>query len=109
LRSPGDERSAPGTHRAPFRGAGGSRVGDSRRGGDMATMSSAVARAFPLRPAGERTIELRALDDSTVVASFLAGEARAFDELMRRYQDRLTNFVFRMIGDRGRSEDLVQE
>jgi RNA polymerase sigma-70 factor, ECF subfamily len=75
----------------------------------MATMGSAVARAYPLRPAGERTIELRTLDDSSVVAAFLAGEARCFDELMRRYQDRLTNFVFRMIGDRGRSEDLVQE
>ena len=75
----------------------------------MATMSSAVARAYPLRPAGERTIELKALDDSSVVAAFLAGEARCFDEMMRRYQDRLTNFVFRMIGDRGRSEDLVQE
>ncbi|HUF11854.1 MAG TPA: sigma-70 family RNA polymerase sigma factor [Longimicrobiales bacterium] len=75
----------------------------------MATMGSAVARALPLRPASERTTELRTLDDSSVVATFLAGEARAFDELMRRYQDRLTNFVFRMIGDRGRSEDLVQE
>jgi RNA polymerase sigma-70 factor (ECF subfamily) len=72
-------------------------------------MGSAVARAYPGRPAGERTAELRVLDDSTVVASFLTGETRAFDELMRRYQDRLTNFVFRMIGDRGRSEDLVQE
>ncbi|HEX6589735.1 MAG TPA: sigma-70 family RNA polymerase sigma factor [Longimicrobiales bacterium] len=75
----------------------------------MATLGSAVAQAYPFRPAGERTVELRTLDDSAVVASFLAGEARCFDELMRRYQDRLTNFVFRMIGDRGRSEDLVQE
>ena len=72
----------------------------------MAAMSSAVARAYPARPAGERTAELRAQDDSTVVASFLTGEARAFDELMRRYQDRLTNFVFRMIGDRGRRYDF---
>ena len=75
----------------------------------MATMGSAAARAYPLRPASERTTELRTLDDSSVVAAFLDGETRAFDELMRRYQDRLTNFVFRMIGDRGRSEDLVQE
>lgn len=75
----------------------------------MATLGTAVARSYVLRPAGERTLELRALDDSAVVAAFLSGEARCFDELMRRYQDRLTNFVFRMIGDRGRSEDLVQE
>ena len=75
----------------------------------MAALGSAVARSYQLRPAGERTLELRAADDSAVVAAFLSGEARCFDELMRRYQDRLTNFVFRMIGDRGRSEDLVQE
>ena len=66
------------------------------------------------RPAGrpsaaERTVELRSLGDSPVVAAFLDGEARAFDELVRRYQDRLVNFVVRMIGDRGRAEDLVQE
>lgn len=53
--------------------------------------------------------ELRALDDSGVVAAFLGGEERAFQELVERYQVRLLNFVYRTIGDRERSEDLVQE
>ena len=53
--------------------------------------------------------QLRTLDDSAVVAAFLCGEDRAFQELVERYQTRLLNFVFRTIGDRERAEDLVQE
>jgi RNA polymerase sigma-70 factor (ECF subfamily) len=53
--------------------------------------------------------QLRAQDDTDVVSAFLAGEERAFEELVDRYQGRLLNFVFRTIGDRDRAEDLVQE
>jgi len=53
--------------------------------------------------------ELKALDDGAVVAAFLAGEKRAFNELVERYQTRLLNFVYRTTGDRERAEDLVQE
>jgi RNA polymerase sigma-70 factor, ECF subfamily len=53
--------------------------------------------------------QLRAADDSAVVTSFLAGEERAFSELVDRYQTRLLNFIYRTIGDRDRAEDLVQE
>jgi RNA polymerase sigma-70 factor (ECF subfamily) len=48
-------------------------------------------------------------DDSRVVAAYLAGSMRAFDELVARYQKRLLNFIYRTIGDRERAEDLVQE
>jgi RNA polymerase sigma-70 factor (ECF subfamily) len=48
-------------------------------------------------------------DDSRVVAEYLAGSMRAFDELVARYQKRLLNFICRTIGDRERAEDLVQE
>ncbi len=54
-------------------------------------------------------LELRQLGDSDVVAAYLAGGERAFDELVERYQKRLLNFVYRTIGDRERAEDLVQE
>jgi RNA polymerase sigma-70 factor (ECF subfamily) len=49
------------------------------------------------------------MDDSALAAAFLAGERRAFDELVERYQTRLLNFVYRTTGDRERAEDLVQE
>jgi len=52
---------------------------------------------------------LKELDDSSLVAQFLAGEKRAFGELVGRYQVRLLNFIYRTIGDRDRAEDLVQE
>ncbi|HEX8273435.1 MAG TPA: sigma-70 family RNA polymerase sigma factor [Longimicrobiaceae bacterium] len=54
-------------------------------------------------------VVLKELDDSGVVAQFLAGEKRAFNELVERYQTRLLNFVYRTTGDRERAEDLVQE
>src|SRR6476620_9049032 len=53
--------------------------------------------------------ELRKQDDAAVVASFLGGEERAFQELVERYQTRLLNFFYRTIGDREKAEDLVQE
>jgi RNA polymerase sigma-70 factor, ECF subfamily len=53
--------------------------------------------------------DLKAKDDAGLVTAYLAGEQRAFDELVTRYQTRLLNFVYRTIGDRERSEDLVQE
>ena len=49
------------------------------------------------------------LDDAKVVQAFLDGDARAFTELVLRYQTRLLNFIYRTIGDRERAEDLVQE
>jgi RNA polymerase sigma-70 factor (ECF subfamily) len=60
-------------------------------------------------PAAKRTKEIRQLSDSEVVQAFLDGEQRAFGELVRRYDSRLLNFVFRTVGDRERAEDLVQE
>ena len=48
-------------------------------------------------------------DNAQLVAAHLAGDARAFQELVVRYRGRLLSFVGRMIGDRERAEDLVQE
>jgi RNA polymerase sigma-70 factor (ECF subfamily) len=49
------------------------------------------------------------LEDTDLVNAFLAGETRSFDVLVERYQTRLLNFVYRIVGDRERAEDLVQE
>lgn len=53
--------------------------------------------------------ELKKLDDGGLVSAYLAGQGRAFDALVDRYQHRLVNFIYRTVGDRERSEDLVQE
>jgi len=59
--------------------------------------------------ARERRRLVGALGDSEVVQSFLDGDERAFGELVRRYDGRLLNFVYRTVGDRERGQDLVQE
>lgn len=72
---------------------------------------TAVAQR-PLRAQAQpvhRRSAFHELDDSRVVASYLAGAPMAFDELVERYQKRLLNFIYRTIGDRERAEDLVQE
>lgn len=56
-------------------------------------------------PASER----QNLETNALVARYLDGDPRAFGEIVQRYQQRLLNFIYRMVGDRERSEDLVQE
>jgi RNA polymerase sigma-70 factor (ECF subfamily) len=53
--------------------------------------------------------DLRSLEDTGLVNAYLEGETRSFDVLVERYQTRLLNFVYRIVGDRERAEDLVQE
>lgn len=48
-------------------------------------------------------------DVNQLIEAHLAGDPRAFGLIVERYQLRLLNFIFRMIGDRERAEDLVQE
>jgi RNA polymerase sigma-70 factor, ECF subfamily len=78
---------------------------NGRRGGIMGEMAKARVR---LADVGKPQ-PLKELDDSGLVAAFLAGERRAFNELVGRYHVRLINFIYRTIGDRERAEDLVQE
>ncbi|HTO74397.1 MAG TPA: sigma-70 family RNA polymerase sigma factor [Gemmatimonadales bacterium] len=44
-----------------------------------------------------------------LIRSHLSGDQLAFQTLVGRFQGRLLNFIYRMIGDRERAEDLVQE
>ena len=48
-------------------------------------------------------------DSSALVAAHLAGDPRAFPGLVALFRSRLHLFLYRMIGDRERAEDLVQE
>ena len=73
-------------------------------------MTAVVQPTLGVQPRSEPSrIGAGALTDSEVVAAHLAGDPLAFGQLVSRYQRRLLNFVFRMIGDRERGEDLIQE
>mgnify|MGYP001204890668 CR=1 FL=1 len=43
------------------------------------------------------------------IAEFLAGDRPAFDKLVLRYQDRVFNLCFRMLGNREDADDCAQE
>ena len=48
-------------------------------------------------------------DDHRLIAECLQGDTAAFGLLVRRYQDRLYNTVFRMVGNAEDAYDVVQE
>lgn len=75
----------------------------------MAIARAALKTAPRFAPKVRSLAELREVDDTKLVNAYLVGESPSFDVLVERYQARLLNFVYRIVGDRERSEDLVQE
>ena len=49
------------------------------------------------------------IDDHSLLAATLAGDELAFQELVRRYRNQITNYVYRMLNDYDRAADLAQE
>jgi RNA polymerase sigma-70 factor (ECF subfamily) len=49
------------------------------------------------------------MDDHSLLAATLTGDGTAFQELVRRYQNQITNYVYRMLDDYDRAVDLAQE
>ncbi len=47
--------------------------------------------------------------DSEVIRQIQSGDDSAFDELMRRYQRPVVNFIFRMLGNEDDAADVAQE
>ena len=52
---------------------------------------------------------LAPLDEATLIARVRAGDRPAQDEFYRRFKRLITNNLYRVAGDRGDLEDLVQE
>src|SRR5436190_8101184 len=49
------------------------------------------------------------MDDRRLISECLKGRTAAFGELVRRYQDRLYNTVFRLLGNSEDAQDVVQD
>ena len=47
--------------------------------------------------------------DADLVAAVRRGDDRAFEQLYSRYQRRISAYVFGMVKDHGRAEDITQE
>src|SRR6266576_2406580 len=65
-------------------------------------MEAAVALAPAPRAAPLQT-------DSDLVAAVRRGDDRAFEELYARYHRRISSYIFGMVKDHARAEDLTQE
>lgn len=53
---------------------------------------------------------LQALSDEELIAEFQANNTiEAYELLVKRYKDPLTNFVFRFVGDKDAAVDIVQD
>jgi len=75
-------------------------------------MTAATSPMLPPRTsrwASSPAQERQNLDTNALIARHLAGDERAFGEILKCYRTRLLAFIYRMIGDRERAEDLVQE
>src|SRR3954468_18169584 len=66
-----------------------------------------------LRCSGDVTTTIDRLDatstDEALVAATRRGDDRAFEQLYGRYQRRIAAYVYGMVGDHGRAEDVTQE
>jgi RNA polymerase sigma-70 factor (ECF subfamily) len=56
-----------------------------------------------------RRSELAACSDEQLLSLFTRGELEAMEVLLERYKRPVFSFVLRLIGDRARAEDLLQE
>jgi len=61
------------------------------------------------RDTAEDERDRRDLRDRRLLRRMRTGDARAFEELVRVYQDRIFGLTFRMMGNRQEAEDLAQE
>jgi RNA polymerase sigma-70 factor (ECF subfamily) len=55
------------------------------------------------------TDDQRGVDDRRDAAMVLAGDTRAFEGIVRRWQGQLINLAYRFCHDRGRAEEMAQE
>src|SRR4030095_3152424 len=61
-----------------------------------------------MKPSKEGT-EIKKLTDEELIFSFQEGNQDAYTEIVNRYKDRLTNFVFRYVGSYDECDDIVQD
>ncbi len=70
-------------------------------------MAAVTHQAQAIELGGSRSVE--AVNDHELLAAIRDGDEVAFQELVRRYRNPITNFVYRMLDDYDRSVELAQE
>ena len=67
------------------------------------------ANVYQAQVAVKASVKVEALSDHELVAATRDGDELAFQEVVRRYRNPITNFVFRMLNDYDLAVDLAQE
>jgi RNA polymerase sigma-70 factor (ECF subfamily) len=70
-------------------------------------MATVIHQAQAIGLSGSRSIE--SASDHELLAAIKDGNEAAFQEIVRRYRNPITNFVYRMLDDYDRSVELAQE
>src|SRR5919202_2825736 len=70
-------------------------------------MATVTHQAQAVGIEGSRSVE--AANDHELLAAIRDGDEAAFQEIVRRYRNPITNFIYRMIDDYERSVELAQE
>src|SRR5881227_1835257 len=70
--------------------------------GSMATIAPTPAVSTTMRTVGDPT-------DHHLVASVRAGDDRAFERLYERYHRRIAAYIYGMVNDYARAEDIAQD
>jgi len=67
------------------------------------------SNSFQKKNSNPSQVSYNTLEDEDLIEWFQQGDIKAFNEIVRRYKDPLLNFVYRFLGNRTESEDIVQE
>jgi RNA polymerase sigma-70 factor (ECF subfamily) len=67
------------------------------------------AASSPRTPSSRHYETLLTMSDEDLMSQFQAGTVEAFDILVSRYREPLTNYIYRFLGDMKECEDLLQE
>jgi RNA polymerase sigma-70 factor (ECF subfamily) len=80
-------------------------------GVDVPLLTTAIPPRFGnfRRASGVQETKTVSTDDQRLIAECLQGDTLAFGELIRRYQDRLFNLVYRLLGSVEDAQDVVQD
>jgi RNA polymerase sigma-70 factor (ECF subfamily) len=76
---------------------------------DAEFQKSTPAPSVERLPNSAEQVSVGEMDDHSLLAATLAGDETAFAEIVRRYKNQITNYVYRMLNDYDRASDLAQE
>ncbi len=86
----------------------GVKAGVAKEKTDSMPVSGRLTETNP-DPLTTTPVSVSEMDDHSLLAATKAGDELAFNEIVRRYRNQITNFVYRMIDDYDRAADIAQE